>query len=82
MFCLCVCMCVCCSQEAGWGCCHGDATLEECRGRGGRGQREEEDQCSQEREECVAGQTHQTGCSNWQSRQELLFFNALVLTLF
>lgn len=30
-----LCVCVFFSQEAGWGCCHGDATPEECRGRGG-----------------------------------------------
>lgn len=75
-------LCVCFSQEAGWGCCHGDATPEECRGRGGRGQREEEDQHSKEREERVAGQAHQTGCSDWQSRQELLFLNLAGFLLF
>lgn len=61
-------MCVCSSQEAGWGCCHGDATLEERRGRRGGGQREEEDQRAEEREECAAGKAHQTGCSDRQSR--------------
>lgn len=69
--CLCVCLCVCCSQEEGWGCCHGDATTEECRGRGGGRPREEEDQRSKKREERSAGQTHQTRCSDWQSRQGL-----------
>lgn len=63
------CVCVCCSQEAGRGCCHGDAAAEECRRRGGGRPREEEDQRSQEREERPAGQTHQTSCSDWQSRQ-------------
>ena len=74
-------VCLCFSQEAGWGCCHGDATPEECRGRGGRGQREKEDQCSKEREECLAGQAHQTGGSNWQSRQGLLYTIWAGLTL-
>lgn len=61
-------VCVFFSQEAGWGCCHGDATPEECRGRGGRGPGKEEDQRSKKREERLAGQAHQTGRSNRQSR--------------
>lgn len=56
------------SQEAGWGCCYGDAALKECRGRRSGGQREEEDQCPKEGEERFAGKAHQTGCANRQSR--------------
>lgn len=56
------------SEEAGWCCSDGNAALEECRGWGNRGEREEKIQRVQEREICSAGKTDKAGCSDRQSR--------------
>lgn len=56
------------SQAAGWGCCHGDAATEECRGGWRRWQRQEEIQHAQERKICPSGKADQAGSPDRQSR--------------